>query len=27
MQELEKIGGKIVNFHFNPKGLEVWEFK
>ncbi|MFW9942663.1 MAG: GHMP kinase [Candidatus Thorarchaeota archaeon] len=24
-QELEKIGGKIVNFHFNPKGLEVWE--
>ena len=27
MQELEKIGGKIVNFHFNPKGLEVWEIK
>lgn len=25
IQELEKIGGKIVNFHFNPKGLEVWE--
>jgi len=24
IQELEKIGGKIVNFHFNPKGLEVW---
>ena len=27
MRELEKIGGKIVNFHFNPKGLEVWEIK
>ena len=27
MKELEKIGGKIVNFHFNPKGLEVWEIK
>ena len=27
IQELEKIGGKIVNFHFNPKGLEVWEIK
>ena len=25
IQELEKIGGKIVNFHFNPKGLEVWK--
>ena len=25
IKELEKIGGKIVNFHFNPKGLEVWE--
>jgi len=25
ISELEKIGGKIVNFHFNPKGLEVWE--
>jgi D-glycero-alpha-D-manno-heptose-7-phosphate kinase len=25
IQELEKIGGKIVNFHFNPTGLEVWE--
>ncbi|MFW9988661.1 MAG: GHMP kinase [Candidatus Odinarchaeota archaeon] len=25
IQELEKIGGKIVNFHFNPNGLEVWE--
>ncbi|MBY8989470.1 MAG: GHMP kinase [Candidatus Lokiarchaeota archaeon] len=24
IQELEKIGGKIINFHFNPKGLEVW---
>jgi D-glycero-alpha-D-manno-heptose-7-phosphate kinase len=27
IQELEKIGGKIVNFHFNPRGLEVWEIK
>ncbi len=27
IQELEKIGGKIVNFHFNPKGLEVWKIK
>ena len=27
IHELEKIGGKIVNFHFNPKGLEVWEIK
>jgi D-glycero-alpha-D-manno-heptose-7-phosphate kinase len=27
IQELEKIGGKIVNFHFNPKGLEVYELK
>ncbi len=27
IQELEKIGGKIVNFHFNPKGSEVWEIK
>lgn len=25
IDELEKIGGKIVNFHFNPKGLEVWK--
>jgi len=25
IKELEKIGGKIVNFHFNPKGLEVWQ--
>ncbi|MFX0001893.1 MAG: GHMP kinase [Candidatus Hodarchaeota archaeon] len=25
IQELEKIGGVIVNFHFNPKGLEVWK--
>jgi len=24
VNELEKIGGKIINFHFNPKGLEVW---
>ncbi len=27
IQELEKIGGKIINFHFNPKGLEVWEIR
>ena len=27
IQELEKIGGKIINFHFNPKGLEVWKVK
>jgi D-glycero-alpha-D-manno-heptose-7-phosphate kinase len=27
IQELEKIGGQIVNFHFNPKGLEVWKVK
>lgn len=27
IQELERIGGVIVNFHFNPKGLEVWEIK
>ncbi len=27
IQELEKIGGKIINFHFNPKGLEVWNIK
>ncbi|MFW9936247.1 MAG: GHMP kinase [Candidatus Thorarchaeota archaeon] len=25
IRELEKIGGKIINFHFNPKGLEVWK--
>ncbi|MFX0039505.1 MAG: GHMP kinase [Promethearchaeota archaeon] len=25
IQELEKIGGIIVNFHFNPRGLEVWK--
>ncbi|MHA1376466.1 MAG: GHMP family kinase ATP-binding protein [Promethearchaeota archaeon] len=24
INELEKIGGKIIKFHFNPKGLEVW---
>jgi D-glycero-alpha-D-manno-heptose-7-phosphate kinase len=23
--ELEKMGGIIINFHFNPKGLEVWK--
>ncbi len=27
IQELEKIDGKIVNFHFNPRGLEVWKVK
>ncbi|MBY8982573.1 MAG: GHMP kinase [Candidatus Lokiarchaeota archaeon] len=27
IQELEKIGGKIINFHFNPNGLEVWKIK
>jgi D-glycero-alpha-D-manno-heptose-7-phosphate kinase len=26
IQELKKIGGVIINFHFNPKGLEVWKF-
>ena len=25
IEELEKIGGKIIDFHFNPKGLEAWE--
>ena len=25
INELEKIGGVIINFHFNPKGLEVWK--
>ena len=24
IRELEKIGGKIINFHFNPRGLETW---
>ncbi|MFX1353960.1 MAG: GHMP kinase [Promethearchaeota archaeon] len=24
IKELKKIGGIVVNFHFNPKGLEVW---
>jgi len=24
INELENIGGTIINFHFNPKGLEVW---
>ena len=27
IKELENIGGKIINFHFNPKGFEVWEIK
>ncbi|MFX1297163.1 MAG: GHMP kinase [Promethearchaeota archaeon] len=25
IEELKKIGGVIVNFHFNPKGVEVWQ--
>ena len=25
IEKLEEIGGKIVNFHFNPNGLEVWK--
>ena len=25
IHELEKIGGIIIDFHFNPKGLEVWK--
>ncbi|MFX1311021.1 MAG: GHMP kinase [Promethearchaeota archaeon] len=25
IREMEKIGGKIINFHFNPNGLEVWK--
>jgi D-glycero-alpha-D-manno-heptose-7-phosphate kinase len=25
IKELEKIGGQIVDFHFYPKGLEVWK--
>ncbi|MHA1293637.1 MAG: GHMP family kinase ATP-binding protein [Promethearchaeota archaeon] len=25
IRELEKVGGKLVNFHFNPKGVEVWK--
>jgi len=27
IQKLEEIGGKIVNFHFNPHGLEVWKME
>jgi len=27
IKELEKIGGKIVNFHFNPKGIETWKIE
>ncbi|MFX1419060.1 MAG: GHMP kinase [Promethearchaeota archaeon] len=27
INELEKIGGNIINFHFYPNGLEVWEIK
>ena len=26
IHELKNIGGVIVNFHFNPKGLEVWKY-
>jgi D-glycero-alpha-D-manno-heptose-7-phosphate kinase len=25
IKKLEKMGGIIINFHFNPKGLEVWK--
>jgi D-glycero-alpha-D-manno-heptose-7-phosphate kinase len=25
ISELEKIGGSVIDFHFNPKGLEVWK--
>jgi D-glycero-alpha-D-manno-heptose-7-phosphate kinase len=25
IKELEKIGGQIVNFHFDPNGLQVWK--
>ncbi len=25
IKQLEKIGGKIINFHFNPNGIEVWK--
>lgn len=25
IHELEAIGGKVINFHFNPEGLEVWK--
>ena len=25
IEELKKIGGVIINFHFNPKGVEVWQ--
>jgi D-glycero-alpha-D-manno-heptose-7-phosphate kinase len=27
MKELQKIGATIVNFHFNPNGLETWKVK
>ena len=27
IHQLEKIGGKVIKFHFNPKGLEVWRSK
>jgi len=27
IRELQKIGGIIINFHFNPKGLETWSVK
>ncbi|MBN1801153.1 MAG: GHMP kinase [Candidatus Lokiarchaeota archaeon] len=26
VKELERIGGQVVNFHFNPKGLETWRY-
>ena len=27
LSKMERIGGKIINFHFNLKGLEVWKIK
>ncbi len=27
IEKLEEIGGKVVNFHFNPNGLEVWRIE
>jgi D-glycero-alpha-D-manno-heptose-7-phosphate kinase len=27
IEEMEKMGGKIVNFHYSPKGLETWRIK
>jgi len=27
IEQMERLGGKIVNFHYNPKGLETWRIK